>query len=241
MATVDFVRHRNESLIPSIVPGLVAADQEDRGSSGIECIQDTVWSPGMLHSQLPHVIVPGRLDAGTIRVPERHAVFFEQFHIRADTRLFRSVQMAPPVPELVGELHITCHPVHIMTSMAYAGQVGHASVVCDWSPAGDTLTMAGLEYQARRRNLSLNQVRNRQIPFPGCRGPADASWECRRLRQPTVSSNRMEVGFLSPNTRIEPTPTALFSSNALALPGGSARSSNNHRERLGAERTPRRL
>src|ERR1017187_10877052 len=84
MATVYLVRHRDERVIPSVVSGLVAADQEDRGPPWIECVQYPIWSPGMLDSQLPHVFVFGSLDARTIRMLERHAVFFEQFHVWAD-------------------------------------------------------------------------------------------------------------------------------------------------------------
>jgi hypothetical protein len=119
MATANLVCHRDENVIPSVVSGLVAANQQDRGSPRIECVQYTKRSPGMLDTQFPHVIVSGRLDAGTVRVLEPHAVFFEQFHICTHTRLLLCRQMVPPVPELIGELHITCHLVHIiMPSMA---------------------------------------------------------------------------------------------------------------------------
>ena len=123
MATVDLVRHRDETVIPSVVSGLVAANREDRGPPRIECVQYPIWPPGMLDSLLPHVVVFGSLDAGTIRMLERHAVFFKQFHVCAQTRLLLCCQMVPPGPELIGELHITCHLVHIMPSMAYIGQV----------------------------------------------------------------------------------------------------------------------
>src|ERR1022692_732914 len=124
MATVDLVGHRDESVIPSVVSGFVAADQEYRGPPRIERIQYPIWSPGVLDSQLPHVFVFGRLDAGTIRVLERHTVLFEQFHVCAHACLLLCCQMVPPVPELIGELHITCHPVHIMQSMACISQAG---------------------------------------------------------------------------------------------------------------------
>ena len=44
MGDCRFCPHRNESLIPSVVPGFVAAAREDCGSPGIACIQDTVRS-----------------------------------------------------------------------------------------------------------------------------------------------------------------------------------------------------
>src|SRR5712692_9468 len=124
MAVVDLVRHGDEGVIPSVIPCFVSAEEEHRGSPRIECVHYTIRSPGMLDSQLPHVIVPGGLDTGTVRVLECHTVFFKQFHVCAHTRLLLCCQMVPPVPELIGELYITCHPVHIMPSMACSGQVG---------------------------------------------------------------------------------------------------------------------
>src|ERR1039457_3849203 len=99
MPTVDLVRNRDKSVIPSIVSRLVPADRQNRGSPRIECVEYTIRTPGMLDSQLPHVIVLGGFDAGTVRVLEGHAVFFEQFHVCAHTRLLLCSQMVPPVPE----------------------------------------------------------------------------------------------------------------------------------------------
>ena len=114
MAVVDLVGHRDESLIPSVVSGLVAADQEHRCPPRIECVQYPIRSPGMLDSQLPHVIVTGSLDPRTVRVFERHTVFFEQFHVCSHTRLLLCRQMVPPVPELIGKLHITSHAIQFI-------------------------------------------------------------------------------------------------------------------------------
>ena len=49
---------------------------------------------------------------------ERHAIIFEQLHIRSDAFLLIGREPTPPFAELVGELDLTCHPVHIMPSMA---------------------------------------------------------------------------------------------------------------------------
>src|SRR5437879_4665422 len=82
-----------------------------RGCPGIECVQDPIWPPGMLDSQLPHLIVPGSLDARTVRVFECHTDSSSSFTYAPHTCLLLCCKIVPPVTELIGELDITCHPV----------------------------------------------------------------------------------------------------------------------------------
>ena len=58
MLVIQPIRQGDVSLIPPIVPGLLAADQEDRHAPGVEGIQDAVGPAGVLHPELAHVGVP---------------------------------------------------------------------------------------------------------------------------------------------------------------------------------------
>jgi hypothetical protein len=50
-------------VVPAIVSGLVAAQQQDRSSPRVEGIQDAMGSSFVLNSQFTHVAVPRRRDA----------------------------------------------------------------------------------------------------------------------------------------------------------------------------------
>jgi hypothetical protein len=57
MVVVQPVHQGDISLVPWIVPSLLAADQEDRRAPGVEGIQDAVRPTGMLHPELAHARV----------------------------------------------------------------------------------------------------------------------------------------------------------------------------------------
>jgi hypothetical protein len=120
VAVVDPVSLGYKHLVPSVVARLVSADQENGCPSKIESIQDAIRPALMLYSQFPHMWVPRQCHAGAIRVLERHAIIFEQLHIRSDAFLLIGREPTPPFAELVGELDLTCHPVHIMPLVACA-------------------------------------------------------------------------------------------------------------------------
>ena len=48
MLVKEPIRQRHELFIPAVIPGLVAADQEQRRAARIECEQDSIWPSGML-------------------------------------------------------------------------------------------------------------------------------------------------------------------------------------------------
>ena len=61
-------------------------------------------------------------DAGTVPVLQRHTKLREQLHLGSDAFLLAGIEPVPPGAELIGELDLTCHPVHIMSWMACRGQ-----------------------------------------------------------------------------------------------------------------------
>ena len=88
MFVVEPVRNRNLLLVPAIVSGLVAAQQENAGSSRVERIQHTVRPPLVLNPEFSHVAVPGRCDARRIWEWERWSMLDEEFYDAADADLF---------------------------------------------------------------------------------------------------------------------------------------------------------
>jgi hypothetical protein len=107
VAVVDLVGKGYEQLVPSVIARLVSADQENGYPSRIESIQDAAGPARRLHPQFPHMWVPRQRHAGAIRVLERHAIIFEQLHIRSDVFLLIRRETAPSFAELVGELDLT--------------------------------------------------------------------------------------------------------------------------------------
>src|SRR5216684_8138272 len=53
------IRYRHELFIPTIVAGLVAADQEQRGAAWIKCEQNPIWPSCMLDDEFFHVGMAG--------------------------------------------------------------------------------------------------------------------------------------------------------------------------------------
>ena len=57
----------DRGFIPPIVPGLVAADQEDRRAPGVKGLEDAGGPAGVRHPELPHVRMARRGDTRTVR------------------------------------------------------------------------------------------------------------------------------------------------------------------------------
>src|SRR5262245_38431226 len=100
MLVVEAVRDWNLLLVPAIVSRLVAAQQENAGSSRVERIQHTLRPPLVLNSELSHVAVPGRRDARRIWKCERRPMLDEEFYNAAEADLL----LVPERLELSGEL-----------------------------------------------------------------------------------------------------------------------------------------
>src|SRR6266568_496435 len=55
---VEPVRQRNELLIPTVVSGLVASDQQDRDAARIESIEHPIRTSRVLNAKLAHMSMP---------------------------------------------------------------------------------------------------------------------------------------------------------------------------------------
>src|SRR5262245_34824691 len=102
MLVIQPVRQGDVSLVPPIVPGLVAADQQDRRAPGVEGIEDAVGPSGVLHPELPHVRVPRGGDAGAIREPQRGPETLEQDYHSIHILLLLGRQALPPGAKRIG-------------------------------------------------------------------------------------------------------------------------------------------
>src|SRR5262245_2723148 len=109
MLVVEPVRDRNLLLVPAFVSRLIAAQQENAGSSWVERIQHTVRPPPVLNSEFSHVAVPGRRDARRIREGERRSMLYEEFYDAADADLFLVAEGLEPSGELVRAFNIPRH------------------------------------------------------------------------------------------------------------------------------------
>src|SRR5260221_2485993 len=109
MFVVEPVRNRSLLLVPAIVSGLVAAQQENAGSSRVERIQHTVRPPLVLNPEFSHVAVPGRCDARRIWEWERWSMLDEEFYDAADADLFLVAEGLEPSGEFVGALNLPSH------------------------------------------------------------------------------------------------------------------------------------
>jgi len=103
---IEPVRQRHELLVPAIVAGLVPADQQNRCSARIECVEHTVRTAAVLHAQLAHVRVPRARDAGAVRMPELRSALLEEPHKGPDRFLPGFRQTVPPRAELVRVLDV---------------------------------------------------------------------------------------------------------------------------------------
>src|SRR5688572_11309711 len=109
MLVIEPVRDRNLLLVPAIVSRLIAAQQENAGSSRVERVQHTVRPPLVLNSEFSHVAVPGRRDARRIWEWERRSMVYQKFNYPADADLFLVAEGLKPSGELVGTLNLPCH------------------------------------------------------------------------------------------------------------------------------------
>ena len=109
MFVVESVRNRTLLVVPPMVSGLVAAQQENAGSSRVERIQHTVRPPLVLNPEFSHVAVPGRCDARRIWEWERWSMLDEEFYDAADADLFLVAEGLEPSGEFVGDLNLPSH------------------------------------------------------------------------------------------------------------------------------------
>src|SRR5438552_2454307 len=106
---VEIIGHGYVFLVPAIVPGLVATEQQDRGAPRVEGIQHPVRISAMLHSQFAHMTMPGRFDSRRIGELEMRPLLLEQAYVHVYRLLFAHIKTGPPYPEVVGVLDLPRH------------------------------------------------------------------------------------------------------------------------------------
>ena len=89
MPIVNSIGEWNILFIPAIVAGLTPANQQHCGSTRVERIKDPVRPSLVLNTQLTHVRVTRRLDAGGVRHPQRRTNLLQKAYREVHAFLFR--------------------------------------------------------------------------------------------------------------------------------------------------------
>jgi len=102
MLSVNPIGSRNIYFIPSIIPGLVATNQQNRCAQWIEGIEDTKRLSPTLNAKLSHFGICRALYLRAMREFQSRPEFPQQQHGSADLNLLCLCQAFPPLVELVG-------------------------------------------------------------------------------------------------------------------------------------------
>lgn len=106
MFVVKIVSLRDELVIPTVISGLVSANQENRSASRVKRIEHAEWATTDFHAQLAHMPMTRSSDRGGVRMIKRGPVFLQKGDRRRQFVLLVLSQVGPPVAELVGELDL---------------------------------------------------------------------------------------------------------------------------------------
>lgn len=66
MVAVDSIGNRNEHVVPTAIARFVSAQEQQRHTAGIKCVEHALRSPAMLDSKLAHMSVARSDDAGAV-------------------------------------------------------------------------------------------------------------------------------------------------------------------------------
>jgi hypothetical protein len=55
MLLIERICSRHEFLVPSVIPGLVATEEQQGNAAWIKSVQQAYWLAAVLHPQFPHV------------------------------------------------------------------------------------------------------------------------------------------------------------------------------------------
>jgi len=64
-------------IIPSVISAFTSTDQEDRRTSRVKCIKDSVWLSFMLNSQFSHMAMLRPLNTGTVWETQKRTFNFQ--------------------------------------------------------------------------------------------------------------------------------------------------------------------
>ena len=80
MIVVKLVRQRHKAPVEPGIARFVSADQQDRMSPRIECVENTNGLGAALNPKFTHPAMSGTRNVGGIWKRQRRAVFHQQFH-----------------------------------------------------------------------------------------------------------------------------------------------------------------
>lgn len=75
---IQLIGDGDMNLIPTIVPGFVTADQQNRHAARVKGIERSVWTSSVLCSKFTHVSMFGAIDATAVRMTERRTPRLQQ-------------------------------------------------------------------------------------------------------------------------------------------------------------------
>ena len=113
MGVVDSVGMGDVLLVKAAVANLAAPDEQDRRSSWVERVEDSIRVASVLDAELAHVAVLGSTDVRRVRRAEGDALRLEQAHVGGDALLLVLRKSLPPSLKFVGVFHLTCHGSNI--------------------------------------------------------------------------------------------------------------------------------
>ena len=112
MRVVQPVGNGDMHVVPSLIAGFAAADQQDRTAARIERVKNAVRAAFMLDAQLAQVIVSEAVNPRRVRKTKLRSIRFEQPDRCGACLLFGFGHCLPPRAELVGVFHFpfALHP-----------------------------------------------------------------------------------------------------------------------------------
>ena len=109
MLCVDRVRLWYELPVPTWIPRLVSANQQNSSASRIECVKDAVRATFVLNSLLTHVVKLRTANCVGIRSGKRRTRILKHVHRGIDAILFFYRQAVPPFAEFIRKFDFPRH------------------------------------------------------------------------------------------------------------------------------------
>ena len=118
MFVIQLIGDGDMKLIPAIVSGFVATNQQNRHTARVKGIKRAVRSPGMLRSEFAHVSMSRATYATAVRMAQRRTTRLQQLNRSRQRNLLCLRQTGPPFAKFIGVLNIPSHASNI-TSKEY--------------------------------------------------------------------------------------------------------------------------
>jgi hypothetical protein len=80
MFVVESISHRYIDVVPAVVSGLVATDQQNRDAVWVKGEERSIGTAFVLRPELTHVAMPGPVDSAAMRKAKVRSAFFDQMH-----------------------------------------------------------------------------------------------------------------------------------------------------------------